>query len=320
MGASDEDTETIRLAINAAAANLLRWSRRADDHYCVFGPTYSAIRCSASINTGILAAMLQRIDKRFCGLYAIEGFRADLGHIAQCPSGDGVVPEVNQLWGSAGYAVDYAVPGPSHVEQTRSPGVRTALEQFLTVRAGVARCGAGPATHMIADGRPIVGVGGSVRWTVSGQDACDVLTSAPLGPLSATSSNLGVATVRVEGRDVLVEGHADGQASITMSNGTVSLTREVRVPPPTYLELRPAVGPSGPYLPGDAIEISLEVISGSILPNRLLKNERIRGNLLFAGVVEPFVDPRSSLLGDSRGKILLADQLSIYAATFSAAC
>jgi hypothetical protein len=93
---------------------------------------------------------------------------------------------------------------------------------------------------------------------VNAQDRCLVNLSAPPTVSSATSSNLGVATVSVGSGVVYVTAVADGQATIAATANGISATRTVAVGAGANLAVSVTGGPRENLVVGETVWLSAD--------------------------------------------------------------
>jgi hypothetical protein len=231
LALSQTQSDDVSLFADLTAVSLFIGGFYFADKYCGF-QSFDSSRCFAGLFMNDAGFQLIRMPNRYCALAQIEGVSAwDNTSGVFCESGDALSPVQNQIWADTVFATTYRVAGVSHSEQTSSLAVMDAMSSFLENQTQIRRCGEGPVVNVNLyppDGPLYVGVTREMVFLRG--DLCTVQTSQGL-PISATSSNPGVAEVGWLGGRVYVTGVAPGSTVITVRSGGVSDARSITVVP-----------------------------------------------------------------------------------------
>jgi pimeloyl-ACP methyl ester carboxylesterase len=259
--AANEQVASIAMTFrDAAVYQHIMQGISAQQEYCD-GETFDYTKCINTWRWFYQATLLANIDGAYCARMQNEGA---LGNAYDtCDDSDDVVPFQRQLWGPSGYSSDIVVVGPSHVEQTKDPVVRARFADFFA-STGLAPCGQGPAFRTSAVGNPAISAGEVRVLALYPVDRCDWVTSAGSQTPVVSSQNPGVVSVAAVGpNSVTLIGQSPGSTLLNVTFSGASSTVAVSVPPGSFASLSLSASPSGPYLPGDAIEFHATPYSGS---------------------------------------------------------
>ena len=229
--------------------------------YCnPYSGHFSVAGCMGSTFMFDIGAFVEIADHRFCA--ALQWENVPYGSTALCPSSDAVVPFDNQWWGGLGYSRDFRIPGVSHPEQTRSPLVREAVEQFLEY-AGLTRCGQGPTSSLALSLVQGFQVGGTAVGSVVRRDACNQVNQ-DLSPLVASVGDTSVARIEaINANSITVRGIRGGQTTLVVGTQSAQTSSPLSVGGDPSISVSLSYAPNSQFLVGDPITVSAHVASGT---------------------------------------------------------